>query len=42
MMPPYGQMLTQEEIDELVAYARAIAQPAYQPASRPEPKYTPR
>lgn len=42
MMPPYGQVLTQQEIDQLVAYARAIAQPAYQPASRPQPKYTPR
>ena len=42
MMPPYGQVLTQQEIHQLVAYTRAIAQPAYQPASRPQPKYTPR
>ena len=42
MMPPYGQMLTQQEIHQLVAYTRAIAQPVYQPASRPQPKYTPR
>jgi mono/diheme cytochrome c family protein len=42
MMPPYGQVLTQQEIRQLVAYTRAIAQPAYQPSSRPQPKYTPR
>jgi mono/diheme cytochrome c family protein len=42
MMPPYGQMLTQQEIQQVVAYTRVIAQPAYQPATRPQPKYTPR
>jgi len=29
MMPPYGQMLTQQEIQQLVAYTRAIAQLRY-------------
>ena len=27
MMPPYGQTLTQEEIHDVIAYTRAIAQP---------------
>lgn len=42
MMPPYGQMLTPQEIQQVVAYTRAIAQPAYQAPSGPEPKYTTR
>ena len=42
MMPPYGQTLTQQEIQQVVAYTRAIAQPAYQIPARPEPKYTTR
>jgi cytochrome c oxidase cbb3-type subunit III len=40
MMPPYGQTLTQDEIREVIAYARAIAQPPYQPPARPGSKYT--
>lgn len=40
MMPPYGQMLTPEEIRDVIAYTRAIAQPAYQPPALPGPKYT--
>jgi mono/diheme cytochrome c family protein len=40
MMPPYGKMLTQEEISALIAYARAIAVPAYQSPARPGPKYS--
>jgi mono/diheme cytochrome c family protein len=40
MMPPYGQTLTQQEIQQVVAYTRAIAQPAYQAPARSEPKYT--
>ncbi|MFZ0819119.1 MAG: cytochrome c [Candidatus Acidiferrales bacterium] len=40
MMPPYGQTLTQEEIRELIAYTRAIAQPPYQPPARAGSKYT--
>ena len=42
MMPPYRQTLTQQEIQQVVAYTRAIAQPAYQTPARPEPKYTTR
>jgi cytochrome c oxidase cbb3-type subunit 3 len=40
MMPPYGQSLSQDEIRELIAYTRAIAQPPYQPPARPGSKYT--
>ena len=39
MMPPYGRTLTQEEIRAVIAYARAIAQPPYQPPARPGPSY---
>ena len=35
MMPPYGRTLSDEEITDLIAYIRAIAQPAYQPPARP-------
>jgi mono/diheme cytochrome c family protein len=42
MMPPYRQMLTQQEIQQVVAYTRAIAQPPYQGPARPAPKYTER
>jgi len=31
MMPPYGRTLSDEEITDLIAYIRAIAQPPYQP-----------
>lgn len=37
MMPPWGRALTQEEIRAIIAYARAIAQPPYQPPARPRP-----
>jgi len=40
MMPPYGKTLTQEEIRSVIAYARAIAVPPYQPPARPGPKYS--
>lgn len=40
MMPPYGQTLTKEEILEVIAYTRAIAQPPYQPPARAGAKYT--
>jgi mono/diheme cytochrome c family protein len=39
MMPPYSQMLTQQEILQVVAYTRAIAQPSYQAPARSAPKY---
>lgn len=38
MMPPYGRTLTQEEVQSLVAYARAIAQPPYHRPPPLEPK----
>jgi len=31
MMPPYGRVLTTEEIRSVIAFTRAIAQPPYQP-----------
>lgn len=39
MMPPYGQSLMPEEIHAVIAFARAIAQPPYQPPARPGPPY---
>lgn len=40
MMPPYGKMLTQDEIRALIAYARAIAVPPYQSPARKGPRYS--
>jgi cytochrome c oxidase cbb3-type subunit 3 len=34
MMPPYGRMLSAEDIRDVIAFARAIAQPPYQPSAR--------
>jgi cytochrome c oxidase cbb3-type subunit 3 len=34
MMPPYGRMLSAEEIRSLIAFSRAIAQPPFQPSAR--------
>jgi mono/diheme cytochrome c family protein len=42
MMPPYGKVLTQEEIADVIAFARAIAQPAYQAPVRPGSSYSER
>ena len=42
MMPPYGQTLTQQEIQAVIAYARVIAQPAYEPPARPISQYVPK
>ncbi len=39
MMPPFGRTLTPGEIQALIAFARAIAQPAYQPLSHPESEH---
>ena len=39
MMPAYGQTLTQEDIHDLIAYTRAIAQPGYRPPARPGSKF---
>jgi mono/diheme cytochrome c family protein len=42
MMPPYGRVLSAEEIRSVIAFARAIAQPPYQPPGRPGPQYSPK
>ena len=40
MMPPYGRTLTEDETRAVIAYARAVAHPRYQPNARPGPKYS--
>jgi len=40
MMPPYGRMLSTEEIRALIAFTRAIAQPPYQLPGRPGSQYS--
>ena len=40
MMPPYGKMLSTEEIRSVIAFARGVAQPAYQPPGRPASQYS--
>jgi mono/diheme cytochrome c family protein len=42
MMPPYGKTLTQEEIEDVIAFARAIAQPAYRAPALPGSSYNER
>jgi mono/diheme cytochrome c family protein len=37
MMPPYGQTLKKDEIQALIAYMRAIAEPPYSPRAKPAP-----
>lgn len=39
MMPPYGRMLSAEEIRSVITFTRAIAQPPYQPPGRPGSQY---
>ena len=39
MMPPYGKTLSADEITSVIAFTRAIAQPAYQTPGRPGPQY---
>lgn len=39
MMPPYGRMLSGEEIHSVIAFTRAIAQPQYQPPARAGSQY---
>jgi mono/diheme cytochrome c family protein len=34
MMPPYGRMLSADEIRSVIAFTRAIAQPPFQPSAR--------
>jgi mono/diheme cytochrome c family protein len=40
MMPPYGKTLSAAEIKAVIAFTRAIAQPAYQQPGRPGAPYT--
>lgn len=42
MMPPYGKRLSSEEIRSVIAFTRAIAQPAYQPPGHPGSQYSPK
>ena len=39
MMPPYGRTLSGAEIKAVIAFTRAIAQPAYQEPGRPGSQY---
>jgi mono/diheme cytochrome c family protein len=40
MMPPYGRMLSAEEIRSVIEFTRAIAQPQYQPPARAGSQYS--
>jgi mono/diheme cytochrome c family protein len=40
MMPPYGRTLSAGDIRSVIAFARAIAQPPYQPPGRPGSQYS--
>jgi mono/diheme cytochrome c family protein len=40
LMPPWGKTLKPDEIDAVIAFYRAIAQPPYQVPARPGPKYS--
>ena len=40
MMPPYGKMLSAEEIRFVMAFTRAMAQPPYRPPARPASQYS--
>ncbi len=40
MMPPYGKTLSPAEVAAVIAFTRAIAQPAYQKTGRPGSQYT--
>jgi mono/diheme cytochrome c family protein len=40
MMPPYGRTLSEEDIRDVIAFARAIAVPAYQLPARPGAQYS--
>jgi mono/diheme cytochrome c family protein len=39
MMPPWGDTLNQQEIRDVTAYVRAVAEPPYQPSARPSSAY---
>jgi mono/diheme cytochrome c family protein len=40
MMPPYGKTLSAGELQAVIAFTRAIAQPPYQKPGRPGSQYT--
>jgi mono/diheme cytochrome c family protein len=40
MMPPYGRMLSAEEIRSVIGFTRAVAQPPYQPPGRSGSPYS--
>jgi cytochrome c oxidase cbb3-type subunit 3 len=40
MMPPYGRMLSAEDIRSVITFTRAIAQPPYQPSARSGSQYS--
>ena len=42
IMPPWGRTLSQDDIQALVAYIRAVADPPYQKPAQPRPKYSAR
>jgi mono/diheme cytochrome c family protein len=39
MMPPWGNILSDEEIRAVTAYVRVVAEPPYQPSARPSSDY---
>jgi mono/diheme cytochrome c family protein len=39
-MPPWGKTLRPDDIQAVIAFYRAIAQPPYQAPARPGPKYS--
>ena len=39
-MPPWGKTLRQDDIEAVIAFYRAIAQPPYQAPARPRPQYS--
>jgi len=42
LMPPYGRSLSQDDIEAVITYMRAVAQPPYQAPAQPGPKYSSR
>jgi mono/diheme cytochrome c family protein len=40
MMPPWGKTLRQDEIQGVIGFMRAIAQPPYNPPAHPGPQYS--
>lgn len=39
LMPAWGKTLSQEDVNALISFLRAIAQPPYTPPARPGPQY---